>query len=77
LTGAAGADVFNFPSEPWAPIFITDFAPGQDKLDLSHLLDAAGYAGTAPIADRYLSFASDGASGTVLLFDHDAGGWIL
>jgi|GEM_PF-5978078 len=74
LTGGAGGDVFNFPNEPWAPIFITDFTPGQDKLDLSHLLDAAGYAGTTPIADRYLSFASDGASGTVLLFDHDAGG---
>ena len=74
LTGGAGADVFAFPKEPWSPIHITDFTPGQDKLDVSALLKAAGYSGTNPIADHYFYVESDGAGGSVLRFDHDGTG---
>jgi hypothetical protein len=74
LTGGAGADVFAFSREPWAPIHITDFTPGEDKLDLSALLRTAGYAGGDPVADGYVFIESDGAGGSYLRFDHDGGG---
>jgi Ca2+-binding RTX toxin-like protein len=74
LTGGAGADRFAFAREPWSPDRITDFALGTDKLDLSALLQAAGYTGSDPVADHYISFLSDGTGGTKLLFDHDAAG---
>jgi beta-glucanase (GH16 family) len=74
LTGGGGADVFVFASEPWAPIHVTDFTPGQDKLDLSGLLRASGYSGTDPIGDGYIYVESDGASGALIRFDHDGGG---
>jgi hypothetical protein len=74
LTGGAGADVFAFSREPWAPIHITDFTPGEDKLDLSALFRTAGYSGSDPIGDHYMYVESDGAGGSVLRFDHDGGG---
>ena len=74
LTGGAGADRFVFGSEPWAPIHVADFTPGMDKLDLSALFKKAGYTGKDPIADRYMYVESDGAGGSVLRFDRDAGG---
>jgi len=74
LTGGAGADVFRFPNEPWAPIHVTDFTPGVDKLDFKAMLQAVGYTGSDPIADHYMSIGSDGAGGAILLFDRDAGG---
>jgi beta-glucanase (GH16 family) len=70
LTGGAGADVFVFKTEPWSPIHITDFQPGQDKLDLSALFKTAGYAGSDPIADHYMTVESDGAGGSLLRYEH-------
>jgi Ca2+-binding RTX toxin-like protein len=69
LTGGAGADVFAFNHEPWAPIHITDFTPGEDKLDLSPLFKAAGYTGSNPIADHYVVVDSDGNGGATIRFD--------
>jgi hypothetical protein len=74
LTGGGGADHFVFATEPWAPVHITDFTPGVDKLDISGMLKAAGYTGTNPIADHYISLAKDGAGGAEVLFDPDGNG---
>jgi hypothetical protein len=72
LTGGAGADRFVWNKEPWSPADVTDFSVGTDKLDLSALFQAAGYTGSDPVADRYVSFLDDGAGGTKVLFDRDA-----
>jgi Ca2+-binding RTX toxin-like protein len=70
LTGGAGADKFVWANEPWSPGTITDFAVGADRLDLSALLQKAGYAGSDPVADKYISVRADG-SNTLVLFDRD------
>jgi Ca2+-binding RTX toxin-like protein len=74
IHGGPGADVFTFPDEPWAPVHITDFVLGQDRIDLSPLFQKAGYAGSDPLADRYIILQSDGAGGTEVLFDRDGPG---
>jgi hypothetical protein len=40
LTGAGGADHFVFKNLVWNAGVVTDFTPGQDKVDLSALFDA-------------------------------------
>jgi len=46
---------------------------GGDKIDISGLLDAAGYTGTNPVADGYLILEDDGTR-TKLRFDPDGPG---
>ena len=43
---------------------------GGDRIDLTILLEKAGYAGTDPFADGYVSLAARGGD-TVLRFDRD------
>jgi Ca2+-binding RTX toxin-like protein len=74
LTGGAGNDRFVFAKAPWAPAHITDFLHGQDVIDLRGLFAGTGYTGVDPIADKYLSLASDGNGGTAILFDRDGAG---
>jgi len=74
LTGGGGADVFVFGKEPWAPIHITDFQVGVDKIDLSALFQKSGYTGSDPVADGYVYLLSDGADGTIVRFDRDGTG---
>jgi serralysin len=74
LVGGAGDDHFVFDSLPWNAGHVADFSPGHDVLDLRALFDAAGYTGQNPIVDHYLSFESDGAGGTRVLFDVDGAG---
>ncbi len=73
LTGDGGADTFVFDAVPWNAGQITDFTPGTDKIDLSALLSAAGYTGSDPVADGWVTFTLDGHGDTQLFFDaHDA-----
>jgi len=74
LTGGGGSDMFVFGKEPWAPIQITDFTRGADRIDLRGLFDAAGYTGNDPVRDGYMRLQSDGLGNTQVLFDRDAGG---
>ena len=71
MTGGNGADTYIFQQLPWNAGRITDFALGTDRLDLSVLFSASGYAGFDPVADGYLSFRSDGHGGTRVYFDPD------
>ncbi|WP_165830546.1 family 16 glycosylhydrolase [Phenylobacterium soli] len=71
LAGTSGADHFVFPAEPWTPVHVTGFTPGVDVIDLKALFAAAGYWGSDPFADHYLTLQDDGAGGTRVLFDPD------
>jgi serralysin len=71
LTGGAGADRFVFDQTPWEASTVHDFAPGVDKLDLSGLLDGAGYVGADPVADGYVKLIANAAGGTWVYFDRD------
>jgi Ca2+-binding RTX toxin-like protein len=73
LTGGGGDDFFVFDASPWSAGQITDFTLGSDKLDLSALLSAAGYAGTDPVGDGWVTFSSDGHGDTQVFFnDHSS-----
>jgi hypothetical protein len=72
LTGGDGHDAFAFRAMPWNAGHVTDFAVGTDRLDLSAIFQASGYAGSDPMADGRMSLQSDGAGGTKVYFDHDA-----
>jgi Ca2+-binding RTX toxin-like protein len=71
LTGGAGNDRFAFVKPPWSPVHVTDFAHGQDVLDLRGVFAGTGYAGSDPLADKYLILIPDGSGGTAVLFDRD------
>ncbi len=72
LTGAGGADTFEFPVIPRTAGHVTDFTPGTDFLDLAPLFEAAGYSGRDPVNDGWLSFASDGSGDSRVYFNpHD------
>jgi len=82
LTGGSGSDTFAFPELPWNGTRITDFTPGEDKVDISGLLARSGYGGADPVGAGYLKFESDGAGGARILFDHDGpsdslGHWVV
>jgi Ca2+-binding RTX toxin-like protein len=73
LTGGGGANTFVFDAVPWNAGQIIDFVPGTDKIELSAVLDAAGYTGSDPVADGWVTFAADGHGNTQVFFDaHDA-----
>jgi uncharacterized repeat protein (TIGR03803 family) len=75
MTGNGGADTFVFQFEPWTAGQITDFTPGNDKLDISALLTSIGYTGHDPVADGVVTFQSDGSGDTQVLFHDPANAW--
>jgi hypothetical protein len=79
--GGAGADTFAYANTPWAGGGITDFNASEgDRIDVSGLLQASGYAGSDPFADGYLQLTSDPSGNALLWSDvHQPGntGWWL
>jgi Ca2+-binding RTX toxin-like protein len=74
LRGGSGADRFVVRSLDEAGDTLLDFsAASGDRLDLSALFDAVGYAGTNPIGDRHLAVAQSGANVAVTI-DADGAG---
>jgi Ca2+-binding RTX toxin-like protein len=69
LTGGGGNDTFVFNVLPWNAGHITDFNTATDTLDLTQIFSAAGYSGSNPVADGTLSFVSDGAGDTQVIFN--------
>ena len=69
LTGGAGADTFRFEATPKKAAMITDFVRGQDKLDLSALLDA--YQGNNPVADGWVKMETSPAGAVTVSVDID------
>ncbi|MCB1994425.1 MAG: ExeM/NucH family extracellular endonuclease [Burkholderiaceae bacterium] len=75
LTGGSGADLFVYTSMRDAGDVVTDFAPGEDRIDLRALLAPTGYAGDDAVADGLVRFRA-GLGGTRVEVDLDgpAGG---
>jgi hypothetical protein len=57
-----------------SPIHITDFTPGQDKLDFTALFQRYGYTGSNPVGDGWIYVQTNGAGGSIVRFDHDGTG---
>jgi beta-glucanase (GH16 family) len=74
MTGDGGANNFVFNSAPWNAGQITNFNPASDKIDVSAMLHAAGYAGSNPFGDGTLTLVSDGHSGTDLMYNPPGAG---
>jgi predicted extracellular nuclease len=70
LTGGAGKDIFVYQSMRDAGDTITDFTPGEDRLDLHALLASLGYTGSDPVADGYLRLVA-GSTGVSVQIDAD------
>ncbi len=65
LTGGAGADTFVFMSMRDGTDTITDFTPGEDKLNFKGVLESVGYLGSNPIGDGAVRVL-DSAGGAVV-----------
>jgi predicted extracellular nuclease len=73
LTGGSGNDIFRYNSLIDIGDVITDFTVGEDKIDLSRVLQNIGYSGSNPIADKYVGFRTL-ANDTILQIDADGNG---
>jgi uncharacterized protein len=70
LTGNGGRDVFVYTSMRDAADTITDFTPGDDRLDLSALLAGIGAAPATAVANGVVQWTQSGAN-TVVQIDTD------
>lgn len=79
LTGGAGQDRFSFASKGDSSStvydYITDFTPGQDKIDVS-MIDANTKTG-ANDAFTFVPFAQSGKLGTITYTTHQGNGFVL
>jgi subtilisin-like proprotein convertase family protein len=69
LYGGPGNDTFVFNFLKAAPDTIGDFTVGQDVVNMQKLLASIGYTGTDPVADHWLTVASDANGGTNFVVD--------
>jgi Ca2+-binding RTX toxin-like protein len=87
LYGGGGTDSFRYDAGTLAEIqsvqsgsvpdirdVIADFQAGQDTLDISALLTAAGYTGTDAFADGTVSIAQQGANAVISVDTDGAAG---
>lgn len=70
LTGGPGNDLFVYRNLNEGVDTITDFTPGQDRLDLRSLLAGIGYSGTNPVADGWVRLVG-GNGGVSVQVDGD------
>lgn len=70
ITGGAGADTFVYRSMRDGTDTLLDFTPGEDKLNLHHVLHSVNYSGTAPLADGWVRVI-DSLSGALVQVDTD------
>ena len=74
LRGGEGNDTFVFKTITDGVDLITDFTPGQDRLDISEILaNDLNYTGEDPVADGHVLF-KDCFGGTMLQIDPDGDG---
>ncbi|TAJ69482.1 MAG: calcium-binding protein [Phenylobacterium sp.] len=67
LSGGAGPDVFVIPRFPMRGAHhITDFTPGEDRLDLRGLAHDQGYPGSGSSFNVYIYVDDDGRGGAVV-----------
>jgi hypothetical protein len=72
VTGGAGADTFVYRTMRDGIDTITDFVPGEDRLNLSGVLASIHYSGSDPVADGHVRVV-DSASGAVVQVAASAG----
>ncbi len=79
LTGGGGQDRFSFASKSESSNtvydYITDFTPGQDKIDVS-MIDANTKT-SANDAFTFVPFAQSGKLGTITYTTHQGNGFVL
>jgi uncharacterized protein len=73
LSGGGGNNIFVVPSLREAGTTITDFVPGQDRLDLRGLLASVGWHGRDPVAEGRVRFVAH-KTGTAVEIDADGAG---
>lgn len=79
LAGGSGSDVFFYDPLVYPDLAahhdrITDFEVGSDRLDISELLNLAGYSGVDPVADGYIAVAPLSDRALNVIFDGDGAG---
>lgn len=72
ITGKGGADTFVYRSLRDGVDTITDFVPGEDRLNLRGVRASVGYAGADALADGRVRVI-DSAAGAVVQVDAGAG----
>ena len=72
LYGSSGADIFRYTGMGDSGDSIRDFARGVDRIDIHDVLADAGYAGSDPVADGWLTQVyNPGTGGIDISIDRD------
>jgi beta-glucanase (GH16 family) len=74
MTEDGGQNFFEFTAVPWSSGEITNFNPSNDTINLTAMLQAAGYTGSNPFGDGTLTLSSDGNGGTLVAYNPPGAG---